>query len=246
MTTKPLRIAMWSGPRNMSTTMMRSFGARPDTVCVDEPFYAAYLKETGLKHPMSDEIFASQSVDPESMISDLIAEPSLDRPVVYQKHMTHHMLPSFDRCWMLHCRNVFLIRHPARVIPSYARKMKKVTLDAIGFPQQLSLFQRAHETEGRPPLVIDSDDILRDPRRALNALCAALELPWTEQMLSWEAGPKPEDGAWAPHWYDAVWRSTGFGPAPGDLPDVDPELQDVFEAALEIYDQLAAHRLTRV
>lgn len=246
MTRNPLRIAMWSGPRNMSTTMMRSFGARPDTVCVDEPFYAAYLKETGLKHPMSDEIFASQSSNPDAVISDLIAEPGLDRPVIYQKHMTHHMLPSFDRSWMLHCRNVFLIRHPARVIPSYARKMEKVSLEAIGFPQQLSLFEKAQEIKGRPPLVIDSDDILLDPGRALNALCAALELPWTEQMLSWEPGPKPEDGAWAPHWYDAVWRSSGFGPAPGDLPDVDPELKGVFEPALEIYDQLAAHRLTRV
>lgn len=246
MTTKLLRIAMWSGPRNMSTTMMRSFGARPDTACVDEPFYAAYLKETGLNHPMSDEIFASQSVDPDAVISGLIAEPSLDRPVVYQKHMTHHMLPSFDRSWMRHCCNVFLIRHPARVIPSYARKMENVSLEAIGFPQQLSLFEKAHEIRGRPPLVIDSDDILTDPSGVLQSLCEALELSWTEQMLAWEPGPKPEDGAWAPHWYDAVWRSSGFGPAPGDLPDVDPELTSVFEAALEIYDQLAAHRLTRV
>lgn len=243
MMSKPLRIAMWSGPRNMSTTLMRSFGARPDTTCIDEPFYAAYLKQTGLQHPMLEEIFAAQSSDPNKVISDLIAAPPPEISIVYQKQMTHHMLPGFDRSWMRHCRNVFLIRHPARVIASYARKMQHVTLEAIGFPQQLSLFQTAREIEGRAPLVVDSDDILRAPEPLLRALCSALKQPWTEHMLSWTPDPKPEDGAWAAHWYDAVWRSTGFGPPPGALPEVAAELTDLFEAALQVYDQLAAHRL---
>ncbi|MEO1662333.1 MAG: HAD family hydrolase [Pseudomonadota bacterium] len=244
MTAKPLRIAMWSGPRNMSTTMMRSFGARPDTTCVDEPFYAAYLQHTGLQHPMQTEIFATQSADPDAVIAELIATPPAAAPVFYQKHMTHHMLPQFDRSWMRHCRNVFLIRHPARVIASYARKMDDVTLEAIGFPQQLSLFQTAEQIEGRSPLVVDSDDILRAPGAVLGALCEALDVPWSEPMLSWAPGPKPEDGAWAAHWYDAVWKSTGFGPAPGALPDVDAELKDIYAEALEVYQALAAHRLT--
>ncbi|MEO1554415.1 MAG: HAD family hydrolase [Pseudomonadota bacterium] len=241
---KPLRIAMWSGPRNMSTTLMRSFGARSDTTCIDEPFYAAYLKQTGLQHPMLAEIFAAQSTDPNQVISDLIAPPSRQRPIVYQKHMTHHMLADFDRSWMRQCRNVFLIRHPARVITSYARKMDQVSLEAIGFAQQLSLFQQAREMEGRTPLVIDSDDILRAPDQTLRALCAALDQPWTERMLRWTPDPKPEDGPWAPHWYDAVWSSTGFGPPPGALPDIAPDWLDLLDAAMQVYAQLAVHRLT--
>lgn len=241
MTTTPLRIAMWSGPRNMSTTMMRSFGARPDTVCVDEPFYAAYLAETGLKHPMMDEIFAAQSQDPISVAKDMTAAPGAN--VFYQKHMTHHMLPTFPRDWMAACESVFLIRHPARVIASYARKMPEVSLEAIGFPQQMSLFTRAEMLQGRTPIVVDSDDILQNPGGILGALCAALGLDWDAAMLTWPSGPRPEDGAWAPHWYDAVWRSTGFAPAPGARPDVAEGWREIYAAALEIYETLAAHRL---
>lgn len=240
MSLPPLRIAMWSGPRNMSTTMMRSFGARPDTVCVDEPFYAAYLKRTGLRHPMSDEIFASQSSDPDSVARDMSGSPDPAARVFYQKHMTHHMVPGISRDWMAACRNVFLIRHPARVIVSYARKMPDVSLDAIGFPQQLELFERAHQLEGRAPLVVDSDDILRDPESVLRALCRALDLDWAPQMLAWPAGRKAEDGAWSPHWYDAVWQSTGFGAPPGTLPEVPDELTGLYQDALEIYQRLSA------
>ena len=243
MSQAPLRIAAWSGPRNMSTTMMRSFGARSDTVCVDEPFYAVYLSQTGLRHPMSDEIFAAQSQDPRTVIEDLTARSEASHPILYQKHMTHHMLPDVPRDWLAACRNVFLIRHPARVIPSYARKMETVSLDAIGFPQQLSLFETAAKLEAETPIVIDSDDILRAPETRMRALCAALGIDWQAEMLAWPAGPRPEDGAWAPHWYDAVWRATGFGPPPGALPEVPPELSNIYDAALESYDRLAAHRI---
>lgn len=243
MTAQPLRIAMWSGPRNMSTTMMRSFGARADTVCVDEPFYAAYLHLTGLRHPLTDEIFAAQSHDPAEVGSDMQSCPDPDAKVFYQKHMTHHMVDGVPRDWMTACRNVFLIRHPARVIPSYARKMQHVSLQATGFAQQLSLFQQASAIEGQTPLVIDSTDILRDPPAMMAALCAALDLDWTDDMLSWPPGARPEDGVWAPHWYDAVWRSTGFGPPPGERPDVAEELRGIYHDALKIYETLAAHRL---
>lgn len=241
--TAPLRIAMWSGPRNMSTTLMRSFGSRADTVCVDEPFYAAYLDLTGLRHPMSDEIFAAQSRDPHQVASDMASCPDPAANVFYQKHMTQHMVPGVPRDWMTACRNVFLIRHPARVIPSYARKMQHVSLEAIGFPQQLSLFEDARRLNPETPLVIDSSDILRDPRAMMNALCAALGLSWTDAMLSWPAGQRPEDGVWGPHWYDAVWQSTGFGPPPDKRPEIAPEHREIHEEALAIYDQLAAHRL---
>lgn len=235
---------MWSGPRNMSTTMMRSFGARADTECVDEPFYAAYLKNTGLRHPMSDQIFAAQSTNPIEIVADLTCPSEKDPPIFFQKHMTHHMVPALPRYWMQDCQNLFLIRHPARVIASYARKMETVSLSAIGFPQQLSLFKAAMEMEDRTPLVIDSDDILHNPEQMLRSLCDALGIEWDAAMLSWSSGPKPEDGAWAPHWYDAVWRSKGFGPPPGDLPKVPPELADVYAQALEIYECLADYRLS--
>lgn len=243
MTPEPLRIAMWSGPRNMSTTMMRSFGARPDTVCVDEPFYAAYLDQTGLRHPMTEEIFATQSRDPVAVARDMTDCPDAAASVFYQKHMTHHMVEGIPRDWMAACRNVFLIRHPARVIASYARKMDDISLAAIGFSQQLSLFEQAKALEGRPPLVIDSTDILRDPKGMTQALCSALEIEWHPEMLAWSAGEKPEDGAWAPHWYDAVWRSTGFGPAPDGLPEMGTEMASIYDEALLIYHRLAAHKL---
>lgn len=244
MSRTPVRIAMWSGPRNMSTTMMRSFGARADTVCVDEPFYAAYLHLTGLKHPLTEAIFASQSCDPSKVAADMRSSPDPTARVFYQKHMTHHMVDGISRDWMVACRNVFLIRHPARVIVSYQRKMQHVSLEAIGFPQQLSLFEHAASLEGRVPLVIDSTDILRDPPGMMAALCKALSLDWSDAMLSWPEGARPEDGAWAPHWYDAVWRSTGFGPIPGARPNVPPEHADIYAQALEIYEHLAEHRIT--
>ncbi|MEM7459035.1 MAG: HAD family hydrolase [Pseudomonadota bacterium] len=245
MTGNPLRIAMWSGPRNMSTTMMRSFGARADTVCVDEPFYAAYLKQTGLRHPMRDKILASQETDPNAVAADMACRPVGPARVFYQKHMTHHMVPNISRDWMGACRNVFLIRHPARVIASYARKMPDVSLEAIGFPQQLDLFEHAERLEGSTPLVIDSDDILRDPEAALKLLCDGLGLNWDAQMLSWSAGRKTEDGAWAPHWYDAVWRSTGFGHPLGALPEMPNELMGFYLEADEIFQRLAAHKMAR-
>ncbi|MEM9573544.1 MAG: HAD family hydrolase [Pseudomonadota bacterium] len=244
MSRPPLRIAMWSGPRNMSTTMMRSFGARADTVCVDEPFYAAYLRLTGLAHPLTEEIFAAQSSDPSKVAADMQNAPDPTARVFYQKHMTHHMVDGISRDWMAACRNVFLIRHPARVIVSYQRKMQQVSLEAIGFPQQLSLFEHAAALEGQVPLVIDSTDILRDPPAMMTALCEALNLDWSDAMLSWPEGARPEDGAWAPHWYDAVWRSTGFGPAPGERPHVPPQLADIYAQALEIYERLVEHRIT--
>ena len=240
--TKPTLIAMWSGPRNMSTTMMRSFSVRADTVCVDEPFYGAYLKLTGLRHPMTDEIFAQHDCDPESVAAAMRRSPN-DRPVFYQKHMTHHMVQGIPRHFMRDVKNVFLIRHPARVLASYARKMETVSLEATGFPQQLELYEQATLLGDGIPPVIDSDDILHDPETALSALCKRLDIPWDEGMLSWPAGPREEDGAWAPHWYDKVWASTGFGPAPGPIPKLEGDLASLCAEAMPIYETLSAHKI---
>tara|TARA_R110000787_G_scaffold3532_13_gene13600 strand:- start:18539 stop:19267 length:729 start_codon:yes stop_codon:yes gene_type:complete len=237
------RIAMWSGPRNMSTTMMRSFGARADCAAVDEPFYAAWLVAAGETHPMQAEILASQPNDPRGVAERLLAPLPDAVTVQFQKHMTHHMLPEFPLDWAAQCRHVFLIRHPARVIASYARKMDDVSLNAIGFPQQARLFDEMRSRTGKVPPVIDSDRILADPRMALTRLCGALEIPWDEDMLSWKPGPKPEDGAWAPHWYDAVWTSEGFGDAPGPLPALNGEDAETEKKALAIYERLLQYHV---
>ena len=242
--TATIRIAMWSGPRNLSTATMRSFGARGDTICVDEPFYAAYLSLTGLVHPMQDEIMASQPTDPQRVIEDLLAPSSdPDRPILYQKHMTHHMVRGIARDWMSEVTNAFLIRHPARVLASYAKKMETASLEAIGFPQQAELFDQVADQLGHAPVVVDSDDILKDPASTLPKLCKALGIPWTENMLSWPEGPKPEDGAWAPHWYESVNASTGFGKPPGDLPDLPDAFAPILDAAMPIYEAMSRYSI---
>ncbi|QYJ02374.1 sulfotransferase [Thalassovita mediterranea] len=235
---------MWSGPRNLSTTMMRSFGARPDTACVDEPFYAAYLVSTGTVHPMQAEILEAQAHDGAVVARELSEAPVPNgKPVFYQKHMTHHMAPALPRSWMHRVTNAFLIRDPARVLASYARKMETVSLEAIGVPQQAELFDRVCQIRGEAPPVVDSDDILEDPAGMLRALCAALGIEYTDAMLSWEAGPKPEDGVWAPHWYDAVWQSTGFGAPRMENPVLPDALRKLADEARESHEAIAAHRL---
>ena len=239
----PLRIAMWSGPRNMSTTMMRSFGARADTSCVDEPFYAAYLSTKNIVHPMQNEILAAQSSDP-AVVADQLVNGTHAAPIFYQKQMTHHILDSFPTEWMrdIH-HHVFLIRHPARVIASYARKMETMTLEAMGFPQQSRIAETVSDLAGRSPIVVDSDDVLRNPEGMMKSICKALDIAWDEAMLNWTAGSKAEDGAWAPHWYDKVNASTGFGPPPGPLPQLTGSQADHLEAALPLYDALWEIRL---
>ena len=237
-----IRIAMWSGPRNLSTAMMRSFGARPDTSCVDEPFYAAFLKLTGAEHPMRAETLAGQENDPFAVADQLVT--GSDTAVQYQKHMTHHMVDGIPREWMGQVRHAFLIRHPARVLGSYAKKRQEVTLSDIGFVQQTELFDIAKTLTGSTPVVVDSDDILRRPAEALSTLCDALSIPYTDDMLHWDRGPKPEDGPWAPHWYDGVWNSTGFGAAPAPLPSLPPELEALAAEAMPHYEHMAEHKIT--
>jgi hypothetical protein len=238
-----MNIAMWSGPRNLSTALMYSFAARGDCAAWDEPFYAAYLAATGLDHPMRAEVIAGGETDPVRVAAACAGPAPGGQPVFYQKHMTHHMIPGVPLGFMAACTNVFLIRHPARVIASYQAKREAPTLDDLGFPQQAALFDREADRLGRAPLVIDSADIRADPKGALTRLCAALGLPFTEAMLSWPAGPKPFDGAWAPHWYPSVHRSTGFDAAEGPLPDTGPDQRPLLAAALRVYERLRAHAL---
>ncbi len=238
-----VRIAMWSGPRNLSTALMRAFGNRLDCAVSDEPFYAAYLKLSGAEHPMRDAVLEHHETDWRKVAVAVAGTPPGGKKLWYQKHMTHHMLPEIGRDWMRACRHAFLIRHPARVLASYAAKREAVTFADTGFAEQEALFKEAAEIGGEPPPVIDADALLADPPRVLRAFCDALAIPFTERMLSWPAGPRGTDGVWAAHWYDAVNRSTGFGPARPMPALYDPKLQSLEAKALPIYERLAKHAL---
>lgn len=237
-----MKIAMWSGPRNLSTAMMYAFGNRSDCAVVDEPFYAAYLDKTGLEHPMRPEILDSQPRDAEVVAASLIGSNPGEKPYFYQKHMTHHMIPGVPRDWMKEVRNVFLIRHPARVIASYGVKRENPALDDIGFWQQAQLFDEVRAWGG-DPVVVDSHDIRDDPAGVLERLCDAIGLPFSPQMLSWPKGGHKDDGVWASHWYGAVWNSTGFAGAEGPLPEVPEHLQPVLEEALPFYEKMKAQKI---
>ncbi len=238
-----IRIAMWSGPRNLSTTMMRSFGSRSDTTCWDEPFYAPWLTETGIQHPLRDEIIAKYPSDLNE-ISHLITSSEVSTPIQYQKHITHHMLEHFPIDFLPHCRNAFLIREPTKVIASYANKTDAVSLETIGLTQQERIFDSVCELTGKVPPVIDTADILRDPKQTLIALCRELEIDWDPAMLSWPAGKRDEDGIWGSHWYDKVWQSTGFGKTTETNPELNAELRDIYVEAKPIFDRLALHKLS--
>jgi len=243
--TEPVRIAMWSGPRNISTAMMRSFENRPDTAVVDEPFYAAYLAATGLDHPMRDAVLASQPQDWREVAAAMAGPAPGGKAVFYQKHMTHHMVEGFGLDWTAACVSAFLIRDPAAVLASYAAKRAEVTLADIGIARQRELFDREADRLGRAPPVVEGRDVLADPARVLSALCAALGIAFRAEMLSWPAGPRDTDGVWAPVWYDAVERSTGFEP-PGAArtPPLGDDLRRLADQARPHYEALAAHRLT--
>ncbi len=237
-----MRIAMWSGPRNLSTALMYSFGNRSDCAVVDEPFYAAYLNMTGLDHPMRQDILDSQSQKPEQVADVLLDSIPAQKPIFYQKHMTQHMINGVPRDWMRDVVNVFLTRHPARVIASYAAKRENPTLDDIGFRQQAELFDLV-QSWGQAPVVIDSHDIRADPEKMLNKLCDAIGIPFSPNMLSWPKGGHKDDGVWAAHWYGAVWNSTGFARAEAPLPEVPENLQPVLQAAMPYYERMKALKI---
>jgi hypothetical protein len=230
-----MKIACWSGPRNLSTAMMYSFAARPDFTVLDEPFYAAYLKQTGRADPMAEEIIRAHETNWHRAAATCARDGA---PHVYQKHMCHHILENTPLDWAEECKHVFLIRHPARVLASYHEKREQVTLEDIGVEQQLDLYE---EFGG---IVIDSADIRADPKGMLTTICSALDLPFDPAMLSWPAGGIEADGIWASHWYGAAHSSTGFAGAEGPLPDLSGPLAELCEEALPAYAILRTQRLT--
>ncbi len=203
------RIAMWSGPRNLSTALMRSFSSRTDCTVVDEPFYAAYLKATGLNHPMKDAILRTYNTDPHE-VADGCTKRYVSTKIEYQKHMTHHMLETFDRSFVYKLSNAFLIRSPEKVVKSFKKKIDNFQLNDLGYKQQLDLFNMICDKTGRVPPVVDSDDLCTNPKVILEKLCCLLDISFCDKMLSWIAAPHLYDGIWGSYWYRSVNQSSGF------------------------------------
>jgi hypothetical protein len=242
---KVRRIAMWSGPRNISTALMRSWSNRADTAVVDEPFYAYYLQKTGRKHPGASEVTASGISDWRVVVSRL-TEANRSRPeasIFYQKHMTHHLLPEVDREWLGSLTNCFLIRDPREVIVSYMKRNGEPVDEDIGFVQQAAIFDWVCEKTGSTPPVIDARDVLQNPERTLRRLCEAVEVEFDSAMLSWPPGLRETDGVWAKYWYGEVARSTSFQPYRPRNEPVPERLRGVCERAQQCYERLYRYRL---
>jgi hypothetical protein len=229
---------MWSGPRTISTALMRAWENRPDTVVVDEPLYGFYLARSGAAHPGRDEIIASMPGGWRGVVSQLCsAQLPPGKTVYYQKHMTHHLLPEVDRSALGGLRHAFLIRDPRQLLASYARVRAEPVLADLGLAQQVEIFRLF----GGP--VVDASDILRQPQAALEALCGALRVPFDQAMMSWPSGPRVTDGIWARYWYDGVRRSTGFGPYRESAADLPSALEPLARQCRPLFEELRAHRL---
>lgn len=239
----PLRLAMWSGPRNLSTAMMYSFASRTDTFAIDEPFYAAYLNETGITHPMNAAVIAAGEIDYNKVADYCITAKPQQKAIFYQKQMTQHMVESFNLDWVAELSNIFLIRDPAKVIASYQTKNGDPSVEDIGVKEQWHIFKRLCDLTGTQPLVVDSADILAAPELMLKTLCSAIGIEFQASMLSWKAGPKSYDGVWAPHWYQSVWKTSGFGISGRKTPVLPDHLLPVLEAANQYYEQLKSYKL---
>ena len=235
---------MWSGPRNISTALMRSFENRPDCVVSDEPFYSHYLHKTGIDHPMRDEVIESGNTDWDSIALELTGPIPKGKLIWYQKHMAQHNLPGCDLGWVQKLTNCILIRHPKDVMLSYLEKYEIDSEDQLGYNQQLDLFKLLTDLD-IPLLVIDAADILINPEVMLRLICEKLGIPFFKEMLSWPAGIRANDGIWGKHWYGSVEVSTGFQPYIQKSGNLQPEYQDMYYACLESYKELYSHRIQR-
>lgn len=239
----PVRVAMWSGPRNISTAMMRAWENRGDTAVWDEPFYAYYLDSTGIEHPVDSEVIAAGETDWRRVVERLLGEAPGGRPVFFQKHMTHHLLPEIDRGWMDAVVNCFLIRDPREVLASYALKRSTVTVEDVGVPQQAEIFHYVRARSADPPVVLDARDVLENPRGMLSALCDQVGVEFTERMLAWPPGPRESDGVWAKHWYHSVHRSSGFQPYVAKTESLPGHLESLARECEPHYRRLWEQRL---
>jgi sulfotransferase family protein len=239
----PLRLAMWSGPRNISTAMMRAWENRGDCAVIDEPLYAHYLARTGLDHPGREQVIAAGETDWRKVATLLTGPAPGSKAIFYQKHMTHHLLPDIERRWLAHLTHVFLIRDPREVLASYVKSRPNVTAEDIGVVQQLEIFEYLRTLRGEDPPVIDAGEFLDAPEAQLRALCARLGVPFTARMLHWPPGPRASDGVWAPYWYAKVLESTGFEPRRPREVRVPEAYRALIDAAMPCYQALFERRL---
>jgi hypothetical protein len=240
---KPLRLAMWSGPRNISTAMMRAWENRGDSAVSDEPLYAHYLAHTGLDHPGREAVIAAGETDWRKVAARLTGPVPEGKSIWYQKHMTHHLLPHIGREWLGGLKHAFLIRDPRDVVLSYVKSRPNVTAEDIGLLQQLEIFEYVRQRSGATPPVIDAAEFLKNPEQHLRALCARLEVEFTTRMLSWPAGERASDGVWAPYWYGAVLRSTGFDPYRARDRSVPAGFAEIIDTTMPAYQTLFDHRM---
>lgn len=238
-----VRIAMWSGPRNISTALMRSFENREDCFVSDEPFYAHYLEETGIDHPLREEVIAKGDTDWDRTAEYLIGAIPLAKSVWYQKHMAQHNLPGVNLEWIHSVTNCLLIRDPARVVMSYAKKYEITSKEQLGFPQQKSLFEKIFKETGNVPFILDSGDILKNPRQMLQVFCDQIGIPFTEKMLTWPPGIRSTDGVWGNHWYSNVEQSTGFQPFQEVTEEIPERYEKIYSECMGYYQQLYQHRI---
>lgn len=240
-----IRVAMWSGPRNISTAMMRAWENRSDCAVIDEPFYAHYLAETGLEHPGRDAVIESGETDWRKVVAMLTGPVPGGKHVFYQKHMAHHLLEDVDHDWIEGMHNVLLIRDPVDVIASYTKSRPDVAPEDIGLPQQVELFEELSESTCKSPLVVDAGDFLKAPEAYLRAICKDVGVPFMDCMLTWPSGPRETDGVWASHWYGRVQQSSSFQhPRPADKRhELTGEALETAEVCRAYYDQLFAQRL---
>lgn len=238
-----VRIAMWSGPRNISTAMMRAWGNRSDTFVVDEPFYAYYLKATGKEHPGADEVIARGESDWRKVIAQVTGPVPNGKQIFFQKQMAHHLLPEVDREWLRAVTNCFLIRDPGEVIASYIKKREDPALLDLGFTQQVEIFDFVRTRTKSVPPVVDARDVLENPERMLRLLCEAAGVEFSDSMLSWPPGLRDTDGIWARHWYGEVARTTSFQPYRASASKVPAHLQEIHDRCRELYERLYEYRL---
>ncbi len=240
---KERRIAMWSGPRNVSTAMMRAWENRPDTAVWDEPLYAHYLTQYTPDHPGIAEVVAAHETDWRKVVAAMLGPIPGGRRIYFQKHMAHHMLPHIDDSWLTEVTNAFLIRDPAEVLLSMSKTMQVVTLQDTGFADQERLFRRVRELTGHTPPVLDAREIGTDPEGSIRALCTALDVPFDTAMLSWPPGPRDTDGAWGRHWYHSVNASTGFKPWTRRGEPLPDRVRPLLDELMPLYETMRRHRL---
>ena len=241
--TVSIRIAMWSGPRNISTAMMRSWGNRDDTAVIDEPFYAFYLQATDIRHPGAREVIVTGETDWRKVVADLTGPVPDGKRIFFQKQMTHHLLPEVDREWLGTVTNCFLIRDPREVIASYLKKREDPALKDLGFVQQTEIFDLIRTRTNSVPPVIDAKDVLQNPERTLRLLCEAVGVQFRVSMLSWPPGVRDTDGIWAKHWYGEVAKTTSFQPYRATHNEVPARFRETYEHCRDSYEQLYRYRL---